>query len=196
MESKNNDNTNNNKDTEKKEEIINDISNENEKNEKDKPTEKKEKEKEEEKEKEKINNIKKDGFISSNIIPLDEEKEKKEEDEKKKEFEKENTKKEKIKRVPIKNWPCRSLKEYEIKNEIGAGSYGIVYKAKYIGKEEYIKLYNIPNTVALKQIKTEKEKEGFPITALREIMILKELDHKNNFQLQYFKIIRSGSIRP
>lgn len=183
MESKNNDNTNNNKDTEKKEEIINDISNENEKNEKDKPTEKKEKEKEEEKEKEKINNIKKDGFISSNIIPLDEEKEKKEEDEKKKEFEKENTKKEKIKRVPIKNWPCRSLKEYEIKNEIGAGSYGIVYKAKYIGKEEYIKLYNIPNTVALKQIKTEKEKEGFPITALREIMILKELDHKNILKL-------------
>lgn len=33
--------------------------------------------------------------------------------------------------------------------------------------------------VAIKKIKQEQEKEGFPITALREIMLLKKLKHKN-----------------
>ena len=175
MNSKNEDNNNNDeKDIEKKEIIINNISNENKKNEKDKSTEKKEKESNEKIYKENFNN---------NIIPLNEDKEKKIE-EKNKEKEKSLSKQVKTRRVPIKNWPCRSLNEYKIINDpVGKGSYGIVYKAYYIGKEEYRSLYGIPDVVALKQIKTEKEKEGFPITALREIMILKELDHKNILKL-------------
>ena len=175
MNSKNEDNNNNDeKDIEKKEIIINNISNENKKNEKDKSTEKKEKESNEKIYKENFNN---------NIIPLNEDKEKKIE-EKNTEKEKSLSKKVKTRRVPIKNWPCRSLNEYKIINDpVGKGSYGIVYKAYYIGKEEYRSLYGIPDVVALKQIKTEKEKEGFPITALREIMILKELDHKNILKL-------------
>ena len=164
----------NEKDIEQKKEILNKISDENEKNEKNKTTEKKEKESDVKIYKENFNN---------NIIPLNEEKEKKEEDHKIIK-EKSLSKKEKIRRVPIKNWPCRSLNEYKIINDpVGKGSYGIVYKAYYIGKEEYKTLYGIPDVVALKQIKTEKEKEGFPITALREIMILKELDHKNILKL-------------
>ena len=170
MNSKNEDNNNNDeKDIEKKEIIINNISNENKKNEKDKSTEKKEKESNEKIYKENFNN---------NIIPLNEDKEKNTEKEKS------LSKQVKTRRVPIKNWPCRSLNEYKIINDpVGKGSYGIVYKAYYIGKEEYRSLYGIPDVVALKQIKTEKEKEGFPITALREIMILKELDHKNILKL-------------
>ena len=164
----------NEKDIEQKKEILNKISDENEKNEKNKTTEKKEKESDVKIYKENFNN---------NIIPLNEEKEKKEEEHKIIK-EKSLSKKEKIRRVPIKNWPCRSLNEYKIINDpVGKGSYGIVYKAYYIGKEEYKTLYGIPDVVALKQIKTEKEKEGFPITALREIMILKELDHKNILKL-------------
>ena len=164
----------NEKDIEQKKEILNKISDENEKNEKNKTTEKKEKESDVKIYKENFNN---------NIIPLNEEKEKKEEVHKIIK-EKSLSKKEKIRRVPIKNWPCRSLNEYKIINDpVGKGSYGIVYKAYYIGKEEYKTLYGIPDVVALKQIKTEKEKEGFPITALREIMILKELDHNNILKL-------------
>ena len=175
MNSKNEDNNNNDeKDIEKKEIIINNISNENKKNEKDKSTQKKEKESNEKIYKENFNN---------NIIPLNEDKEKKIE-EKNTEKEKSLSKQVKTRRIPIKNWPCRSLNEYKIINDpVGKGSYGIVYKAYYIGKEEYRSLYGIPDVVALKQIKTEKEKEGFPITALREIMILKELDHKNILKL-------------
>ena len=37
--------------------------------------------------------------------------------------------------------------------------------------------------VALKKKKTEKEGPEFPITALREIMIMKKLFHKNILQL-------------
>ena len=37
--------------------------------------------------------------------------------------------------------------------------------------------------MALKKIKTENEKQGLPITSLREIMIMKRLNHKNILQL-------------
>ena len=166
MNEKNNDNNDKDKNLEKKEEKINNIFDKKEKNEKDNTNAKKEENKNE--------NIK----LNNNIIPLDEEKEKNEEKEKI-----DSNKKEKNRKVPIKDWACRSLKEYQIINEIGEGAYGIVYKAKYIGEKEYKNLYGIPDVVALKQIKTEKEKEGFPITALREIIILKELEHKNIVKL-------------
>ena len=179
MNPKNNDNNNNDKEIEKKEEIIKNNFDEKEEKEKDNPTEKKDNENNKE--------INKDAFINNNIIPLDEEKQKKEEDKEKKveeeKIEKTQPKREQTRRVPIKDWPCRSLNEYEVNMAIGEGSYGIVYQAKYIGKKEYQSLYVIPDVVALKQIKTEKENEGFPITALREIMILKKLDHKNILKL-------------
>ncbi len=51
-----------------------------------------------------------------------------------------------------------------------AGTYGIVYKAtdKQTGE-----------TVALKKIRLDGEDEGVPSTALREISLLKELQHPN-----------------
>jgi len=89
------------------------------------------------------------------------------------------------KEIPVKDWGCRSIDEYDIfDNEpVGNGTYGTVFKAIYKGSEEYAKNYGIPKIVALKKIKTVNEKEGFPITALREIMIMKRLRHKNILQL-------------
>ena len=37
--------------------------------------------------------------------------------------------------------------------------------------------------MALKKVRLENEKEGFPITAVREIKILRQLNHKNVVQL-------------
>jgi serine/threonine protein kinase len=37
--------------------------------------------------------------------------------------------------------------------------------------------------VALKKVRLENEKEGFPITAVREIKILRQLDHDNIVKL-------------
>ena len=50
------------------------------------------------------------------------------------------------------------------------GTYGQVYKAKD-------KLTD--KLVALKKVRLDKEKEGFPITAVREIKILCQLQHPN-----------------
>ena len=53
---------------------------------------------------------------------------------------------------------------------VGEGTYGVVYKAKDKQLGDY---------VALKKIRLEVEDEGVPSTALREISILKDLDHPN-----------------
>eukprot|EP01012_Entosiphon_sulcatum_P007579 TRINITY_DN1388_c0_g1_i1.p1 TRINITY_DN1388_c0_g1~~TRINITY_DN1388_c0_g1_i1.p1 ORF type:complete len:307 (+),score=54.52 TRINITY_DN1388_c0_g1_i1:120-1040(+) len=54
--------------------------------------------------------------------------------------------------------------------KIGEGTYGVVYKAE---DKQTNKL------VALKKIRLETEDEGVPSTAIREISILKELNHVN-----------------
>jgi len=38
--------------------------------------------------------------------------------------------------------------------------------------------------LALKKVRLENEKEGFPITAVREIKILRQLKHKNIIKLK------------
>ncbi|EPZ32720.1 protein serine/threonine kinase [Rozella allomycis CSF55] len=54
--------------------------------------------------------------------------------------------------------------------KIGEGTYGVVYKA----------IENATgNIVALKKIRLESEEEGVPATAIREISLLKELQHPN-----------------
>lgn len=63
---------------------------------------------------------------------------------------------------------CRSVDEFERLNRIDEGTYGIVYRAKDKKTGE---------VVALKRVKMEKEKEGFPLTSLREINILLSLHH-------------------
>ena len=37
--------------------------------------------------------------------------------------------------------------------------------------------------MALKKVRLENEKDGFPITAIREIKILRQLDHENVIKL-------------
>lgn len=54
--------------------------------------------------------------------------------------------------------------------KIGEGTYGVVYKATDKITEQ---------VVALKKIRLETESEGVPSTAIREISLLKELEHPN-----------------
>ncbi|RXN21702.1 cyclin-dependent kinase 9 [Labeo rohita] len=65
---------------------------------------------------------------------------------------------------------CDEFSKYEKLAKIGQGTFGEVFKAKHrqTGKK-----------VALKKVLMENEKEGFPITALREIKILQLLKHEN-----------------
>lgn len=61
------------------------------------------------------------------------------------------------------------LKNYTIYLKLGQGTFGVVQKAKA----------PLGELVALKQLLNHSAKEGFPITAMREITILKQLDHVN-----------------
>jgi CTD kinase subunit alpha len=64
----------------------------------------------------------------------------------------------------------RSSEIYQRTQQVGEGTYGKVYKAKNEITNEF---------VALKRLRLESEREGFPITAIREIKLLQSFDHKN-----------------
>mmetsp|Transcript_59812 Transcript_59812/g.133259 ORF Transcript_59812/g.133259 Transcript_59812/m.133259 type:complete len:310 (-) Transcript_59812:619-1548(-) len=66
------------------------------------------------------------------------------------------------------------MEKYQKIEKIGEGTYGVVYKAKNRLTGEL---------VALKKIRLEAEDEGIPSTAIREISILKELQHPNIVRL-------------
>ena len=59
--------------------------------------------------------------------------------------------------------------------KLGEGTYGVVYKAQDKVTKEY---------VALKKIRLEKEDDGVPSTAIREISLLKSLKHPNVVELK------------
>jgi len=69
---------------------------------------------------------------------------------------------------------CSSIKAYEILSKLGEGTFGVVYKARALKNG---------TTMALKQVLMHNEKEGFPITSLREIKLLKMLSHPNILKL-------------
>lgn len=73
------------------------------------------------------------------------------------------------------DWGERCVDVFHILQIIGEGTYGQVYKARDIALE---------NLVALKKVRLENEKEGFPITAVREIKILRQLQHPNIVNLK------------
>lgn len=89
--------------------------------------------------------------------------------------------KSKIKRVPTAQWKVRNVSDYEILDLIGKGTFGKVFKAKLKNPQNEVEANEI---VALKRLNMAKEEEGFPITALREVQILKKLHHKNVVMLK------------
>ncbi|CAJ0926364.1 unnamed protein product, partial [Mesorhabditis belari] len=66
------------------------------------------------------------------------------------------------------------IEQYDLKNKIGSGSYGKVFKGRHrdTGRE-----------VAIKNLSLEGEKQGFPLSAIREIKTLRLLNHRNVVQL-------------
>jgi serine/threonine protein kinase len=69
----------------------------------------------------------------------------------------------------------RKIEKTNADSTIGEGAYGVVYKA--------IDLLT-HRAVALKKIRVEIEDEGIPTTALREIVLLRQLDHPNVVKLE------------
>jgi len=69
----------------------------------------------------------------------------------------------------------RDVECYTKQYKVGQGTYGSVF----VGEDKKTK-----EIVALKRINTEMEENGFPITALREVKILKALNHENVIKLK------------
>ncbi|PWY85654.1 Pkinase-domain-containing protein [Aspergillus sclerotioniger CBS 115572] len=77
---------------------------------------------------------------------------------------------------------CTSIRDFEFLGKLGEGTFGEVYKAR--SKKD--------NTVvALKKILMHNERDGFPITALREVKLLKMLSHTNILHLREMAVERS-----
>ncbi|XP_013393480.1 cyclin-dependent kinase 1 isoform X1 [Lingula anatina] len=68
-----------------------------------------------------------------------------------------------------------NMDDYVKIEKIGEGTYGVVYKGRNKKNNK---------TVALKKIRLESEEEGVPSTAIREISLLKELQHPNVVNLE------------
>jgi len=63
---------------------------------------------------------------------------------------------------------CRSIKEYQFLNDIKAGSYGEVFRARDRTSGE---------VVAVKKLRCDKRQGDFPVTGYREIGTLRSLNH-------------------
>ncbi|KAF8584345.1 Pkinase-domain-containing protein [Ramaria rubella] len=97
-------------------------------------------------------------------------------------------KKTKPRRPPVKRTPSQEhtayarffsgvgrMDAYDVTTKVGEGTFGEVHKATHRPSA---------TPVALKRILMHNEKEGMPVTALREIRILKRLSHPNVVQLR------------
>lgn len=75
-----------------------------------------------------------------------------------------------------KRWRwSRDVSEFEEIEQIGEGTYGQVLMGRDKISDEI---------VALKKVRMDQEKEGFPITAIRELKMLRSLRHENIVRLK------------
>ncbi|KIR62345.1 CMGC/CDK/CRK7 protein kinase [Cryptococcus bacillisporus CA1873] len=79
--------------------------------------------------------------------------------------------------------PAARTSVYQKLAPVGEGTYGKVYKA-------LSRITHQP--VALKRIRMENEKDGFPVTAMREIKLLQMLRHENVLRLMEMVVERGG----
>ncbi len=80
---------------------------------------------------------------------------------------------------------CSKITEYFYIDKLGEGTFGEVSKARS---------KKTGQLVALKKILMHNEKDGFPITALREIKLLKQLDHVNVLKLEEMAVERPKNV--
>ncbi|KAL9129124.1 MAG: hypothetical protein Q9217_002334 [Psora testacea] len=77
---------------------------------------------------------------------------------------------------------CSSIRNYILMSKLGEGTFGEVHKAESRVTGQI---------VAMKKILMHQEKDGFPVTALREIKLLKMLSHPNVLKLEEMALERT-----
>jgi len=86
--------------------------------------------------------------------------------------------------IPTGNSSSSSKELYKIVSQVGEGTFGKVYKARNILTGKH---------VALKRIRMESERDGFPVTAMREIKLLQSLRHENIVRL-FEMMVSNGAV--
>lgn len=89
--------------------------------------------------------------------------------------------------VPPNDFPdsgARRNELYSIVSQVGEGTFGKVYKARNTSTGLF---------VALKRVRMEAERDGFPVTAMREIKLLQSLQHPNVICL-YEMMVSNGNL--
>lgn len=84
---------------------------------------------------------------------------------------------------PAPLYGCSNVSNYEFEEKLGEGTFGEVHKARHKPTGE---------CVALKEILLFKKNDGMPITALREIKILKSLNHPNIIEVLDMAVKRAN----
>jgi serine/threonine-protein kinase BUR1 len=75
--------------------------------------------------------------------------------------------------IPLRErtfYGCSSIDQYNLGDKLGQGTFGEVKKASH---------FLTGTEVALKKVTIHDEKDGMPITAIREIKLLKKLSHSS-----------------
>ena len=67
-----------------------------------------------------------------------------------------------------------TLTNYEKLGRIGEGTYGVVYKGR---------CNTTGDVVSLKKVRMDRERDGMPLTSLREVRILQRVRHENVVRL-------------
>ena len=91
-----------------------------------------------------------------------------------------------VSRNSVRARPAVDGELYERIAHVGEGTYGKVYKARNVETGVFY---------ALKRIRMEGEKDGFPVTAMREIKLLQKLKHRNVLRLVEMMVSKGGSRR-
>ncbi|KAI0239918.1 serine/threonine protein kinase, CMGC, CDC2/CDK sub [Massospora cicadina] len=79
---------------------------------------------------------------------------------------------------------CSPISDYIFERKLGEGTFGEVYKGRHVTSQE---------PVALKRIIIHNVDEGMPITAIREIKILKSLKHDNILSLSDMAVAKGNA---
>lgn len=72
--------------------------------------------------------------------------------------------------IEEKKFGYGKMQDFQHIHQLGEGAYGVVYK----GINE-----KTGEIIALKKIKLETQSEGVPSTTIREISVLREIEHPN-----------------
>jgi CTD kinase subunit alpha len=83
--------------------------------------------------------------------------------------------------------PSKPEQLYSIVSQVGEGTFGKVYKARNTASGVF---------VALKRIRMETERDGFPVTAMREIKLLQSLGHENVVRLYEMMVSKGKPYSP